>query len=262
MNAGVLFDAPGPKARRRIRIHAVAATAALLTLVGFTVLRLSAKGSAWELFSSPELQQRLADGVLATLKAFALAGVGSLALGALLAAGRLSRCRAVRWAATGVVAFFRALPPLVLVFALYAGALPPLWSLVLGLALHHGCAQAELLRAGIDAVPRGQTEAGYAVGMRGYRVLATVLVPQALRTVLPTVVSQLVVTLKDTSLGYLIGYPELLHVGRLAAANTVASGGHPYAALLTATGALYVALCLALSALARWIERLGARGRG
>jgi glutamate transport system permease protein len=262
MNAGVLFDSPGPKARRRRRIHAVAVTAALLALVAFTVLRLYSRGSAWELFSSAELQRRVGDGVLATLKAFALAGVGSLALGAPLAAGRLSGHRAVRWAATAVVAFFRALPPLVVVFALYAGGFPPLWSLVLGLTLHHGCVQAELLWDGIDAVPRGQTEAGYAVGMRGYRVMATVLVPQALRAVLPTVVSQLVVTLKDTSLGYLIGYQELLYAGRLAAANTVTSGGHPYAALLIATGALYVVLCLVLSALARRVERLGARGRG
>ncbi|MDF3292318.1 amino acid ABC transporter permease [Streptomyces silvisoli] len=266
MSAGALFDAPGPRTRRRRRIYALASTAAILALAALVALRLCGNGqfaaAVWDPVRDRGLQQRVGDGALAILRAFALAAAGSLALGALLAVGRLSEHRPVRWAATAVVEFFRSLPPLVLVFALYAGALPPSWALVLGLTLYHGCVQAEVLRAGISAVPRGQAEAGYAVGLRKSRVMATVLVPQALRAVLPTAVSQLAVTLKDTSLGFVIAYGELLHAGRLATSNTMTPGGRPYLAVLVVIAAGYVAVCLALSALARWIERRGARGRG
>ncbi len=266
MNDRVLFDAPGPRARRRRRVYAVVSAAVLLALAALAVLGLRASGQSaavvWEALQRGVVQRRAVDGLLASMEAFAAAAVGSLALGAVLAAGRLSGHRPVRWAATAVVGFFRALPPLVVVFALYAGALAPLWALVLGLALCHGCVQAEVLRAGIDAVPVGQAEAGYAVGMRRLRVMATVLVPQALRAVLPTVVSQSVVTLKDTALGFVIADGELLRAGRLVTAGTVTPGGRPYLPVLAVVGVGYAAMCLALSALARRIERRGARGRG
>ncbi|MEU1627862.1 amino acid ABC transporter permease [Streptomyces sp. NPDC020096] len=265
MSASVLFDAPGPKARIRNRVYAVAGTAAILAFIAFVVLRLQAKGQfagyMWDLFQYTGIQQRIADGLVATLKAFALAAVGSLALGALLAAGRLSDHRPVRWVATAVVEFFRALPLLILIFVLYASVFAPFWALVLGLTLYNGCVQAEVFRAGVNAVPRGQTEAAYALGMRKSQVMATVLVPQAVRSMLPTIISQLVVTLKDTSLGFIITYEELLYAGRLVASNTVTRGGYPYVPVVIVIGTVYIAMCLALSALAQWIERRGRRSR-
>ncbi len=265
MSADVLFDAPGPKARLRNRIYAVVGSLAIAGLAAFVVLRLGAKGQfagyMWDLFQYTGIQQRIENGIVSTLKAFALAAVCSLLLGALLAAGRLSDHKPVRWAATAFVEFFRALPLLILIFVLYASVFAPFWALVLGLTLYNGSVQAEVFRAGINALPRGQAEAAYAIGMRKTQVMASVLVPQAIRAMLPTIISQLVVTLKDTSLGFIITYEELLYAGRLVASNTVTPGGYPYVPVVIVIGAIYIAMCLALSALANWIERRGRRSR-
>ncbi|AEW96910.1 MULTISPECIES: amino acid ABC transporter permease [Streptomycetaceae] len=265
MSANVLFDAPGPKARRRNRIYAAVGTLAVAGLIVYIVLRLNTTGQfagyMWNLFEYTGIQQRIENGIVSTLEAFALAGVCSLVLATVLAAGRLSDHAPVRWAATAIVEFFRALPLLILIFVLYASVFSPFWALVTGLTLYNGSVQAEVFRAGINAVPRGQAEAAYALGMRKTQVMLTVLVPQAIRSMLPTIISQLVVTLKDTSLGYIITYEELLYAGRLVAANTVTPGGYPYVPVVIVIGAVYIAMCLALSALANWIERRGRRSR-
>jgi glutamate transport system permease protein len=265
VSANVLFDAPGPRARLRNRLYAVVGTLAIAALITFIVLRLNAKGQfagdMWDLFQYTGIQQRIENGIVATLKAFALAAVCSLLLGALLAAGRLSDHTPVRWVSTAFVEFFRALPLLILIFVLYASVFTPFWALVLGLTLYNGSVQAEVFRAGINAIPKGQAEAAFALGMRKTQVMTTVLVPQAVRAMLPTIISQLVVTLKDTSLGFIITYEELLYAGRLVASNTVTPGGYPYVPVVMVIGAVYIAMCLALSALANWIERLGRRSR-
>jgi glutamate transport system permease protein len=262
MSANVLFDAPGPKARTRNNIIGAVASLAILGLLYFVYRQLDAKGQfagyLWRPFQYSEIQQRIGEGLLATLKAFALAAVFSLALGAVLAAGRLSDHAPLRWAASAVVEFFRAMPLLIMIFALYIGVFTstPLWALVIGLTLYNGSVQAEIFRAGINAVPRGQSEAAYAIGLRKTQVMVFVLLPQAVRAMLPSIISQLVVTLKDTSLGYIITYEELLNNGRLIAATSL---GFPYVPLVMIIAPIYILMCLALSSLATWIERRGRR---
>ena len=116
-----------------------------------------------------------------------------------------------------VVELFRAIPLVIMIFLIYYGltdAKEKLWSLALGLMLYNGSVLAEVFRAGVDAVPRGQSEAAFALGLRKSQVMRTILLPQALRTMLPAIVSQLVVLLKDTALGFLIVYDELLDQGK------------------------------------------------
>ena len=265
--SSVLYDVPGPRARLRNRIYAVVGTVAIVGLVVFAVLRLADKGQLapemWDIFQYTGVQQSIVDGLLTTLKAFAMAGVLSLVLGALLAVARLSEHRPIRWFATAFVEVFRAVPLLITIYVLWAGLLTsqPLWALVLGLTLYNGAVQAEVLRAGINAVPKGQVEAAYALGMRKTQVMTTVQIPQALRAMLPTIISQLVVTLKDTSLGYIIAFEELLYAGRLLASNTIVNGDNPYVPVIIVIGTIYIGMCLALSWLASWIERRGRRGR-
>ncbi len=144
----------------------------------------------------------------------------SLVLGAVLAAGRLSEHTPVRWVSTLLVEFFRAMPVLVMIFFIYVALkAEPLYALVAGLTLYNGSVLAEVFRAGVHSVDRGQREAAYALGMRKTQVMTHVLVPQAVRAMLPTIISQLVVALKDTSLGFLITYEEFLHAGKLIASN-------------------------------------------
>jgi glutamate transport system permease protein len=267
MSSSVLFDAPGPKARSRNRVYAALGTAALLALVGFIVYRLAAKGhfdgAMWDIFNYAGPRNSIVNGIVSTLKAFAMAGVLSLVLAVLLAVARLSEHKPVSWAATAVIELFRAVPLLITIYVLWVGFFTsePLWAVVIGLTLYNGAVQAEVLRAGILSVPKGQSEAAYALGMSKTQVMTTVLIPQAVRAMLPTIVSQLVVTLKDTSLGFVITYEELLYAGRQLASNILVDGENPYVPVVLVFGAIYVAMCLALSALANWIEKRGRRAK-
>lgn len=267
MSASVLYDAPGPKAVVRNRIYAVLGSAAIIALIVVSILRLSDKGDLaggmWDIFNYTGIRQNIADGVVATLKAFGLAAAGSLVLGVVLVVGRLSDHRPVRWVATAFIELFRSIPLLITIYAIWVGFLTDysMWALALGLAVYNGCVQAEVLRAGINSVPTGQREAAYALGLSKTQVMASVLLPQAVRAMLPTIISQLVVTLKDTSLGFIILYPELLNTARLIASNTPVDGQYPYVSTIVVIGAIYIAMCLALSALATWIEKRGRRAR-
>ncbi|MFJ1756232.1 amino acid ABC transporter permease [Kitasatospora sp. NPDC088134] len=262
-SASVLYDVPGPRARARYRVLGVLGLLGTAGLFWWIVSTLSDQGQfdgdLWDPFQYTAVQQRVVDGVLATLKVFGLAAVGSLVLGALLAVGQLSDHRAVRLVCTPVVQFFRALPLVIMIFALWQALFTaqPMWGLVVGLTLYNGAVQAEVIRSGINAVPRGQAEAAYALGLRKTQVMSLVLIPQAVRSMLPTIIGQLVVTLKDTSLGYIITYPELLYAGKLIATN---SDGYPYIPVLIVITPIYIALCLALTGLAHRIESRGRRG--
>jgi glutamate transport system permease protein len=265
-SASVLYDAPGPKARARYRLFGVLALIGVAGLLWYVVSALADNGQfdadLWDPFQYNAVQQMIVDGLLATLKAFGLAAVFSLSLGALLASGQLSDHKPVRWACTAVVQFFRAMPLLILIVALYYAffAKDPMWALVLGLTLYNGSVQAEIIRSGVNAVPRGQGEAAYALGMRKTQVMSSILVPQAVRSMLPSMIGQLVVTLKDTSLGYIITYNELLFMGKKIATQPLNAAGFPYIPVVLVIGPIYIALCLLLTALARWIEARGRRG--
>ncbi|HEY9369473.1 amino acid ABC transporter permease [Streptomyces sp.] len=267
MSASVLYDAPGPKARVRNRVFAVIGTLAIVALIGVSVMRLEEKGhlayAMWDIFNYAGIRQNIADAILATLKAFAIAAVGSLVLGVLLAVGRLSDHKPVRWFATGFIELFRSIPLLITIYAVWVGFLTDysMWALAIGLSIYNGCVQAEVLRAGINSVPKGQREAAYALGMSKTQVMTHVLIPQAVRAMLPTIISQLVVTLKDTSLGFIILYPELLATARLIASNTQVNGQYPYVSTIVVIGTIYITMCLLLSGLATWIEKRGRRAK-
>ncbi|MEU9127739.1 amino acid ABC transporter permease [Kitasatospora sp. NPDC048540] len=265
-SASVLYDAPGPRARLRYRVFGVLSVVGIAALLWFAYSSLADAGqfsaAMWSPFEYARVQQRIVDGMLETLKVFGLSALFSLVLGALLAAGRLSDHRPVRAVATAVVQFFRAMPLLIMIFALYRAVFSadPFWALVVGLSLYNGAVQAEIIRSGVNAVPRGQAEAAYALGLRKTSVMMTILVPQAVRSMLPAIIGQLVVTLKDTSLGYVITYSELLYAGKLIASNTSTPDGYPYIPVVLVIGPIYIAMCLALTALAKWIEARGRRG--
>ncbi|MEU6845525.1 amino acid ABC transporter permease [Streptomyces sp. NPDC046716] len=273
--SSVLYDAPGPKAQVRNWIYTIVGSVAVLGLIAFTLYRMNVTGQlkpeVWNIFNNAGVRTNIRDGILTTLKVFAVAGVLSLVLGLLLAVARLSEHKAVSWFATGFIELFRAIPLLITIYALWVlfltykenlgtvGDNAAFWALVIGLTVYNGCVQAEVLRAGINAVPRGQVEAAYALGLRKTQVMTMLLLPQAVRAMLPTMISQLVVTLKDTSLGYIITYSELLFAARTLANNIIVNGENPITAVVIVVGAIYIAMCLALSGLANWIERRGRR---
>ncbi|MEU9344161.1 amino acid ABC transporter permease [Streptomyces sp. NPDC048278] len=256
--ATALYDIPGPVTRRRHTAYGVLATVVILALLAWILHLLFATGqftyTKWMPFAYQGIQELLLRGLGNTLKAFAAAAVLSLALGGLLAVGRLSEHRPVRLLATVVVEFFRAMPVLVMIFFVFVALkVQPLPALVAGLALYNGSVLAEVLRSGVNSVERGQREAAFALGMRKTQVMSYVLVPQAVRAMLPAVISQLVVALKDTSLGYLITYEEFLHAGKLIASNL--DYDLPFIPVVMVISPIYIGMCMLLSWFAGWVAR-------
>jgi len=187
-------------------------------------------------------------------------------LGLLLAVGRLSDHLVVRVAVTTVIEFFRAIPLLVVIFALYF-VLPSFGirlstyaALTIGLVLYNMAVLAEIFRAGILSVDRGQSEAAYGIGLRKAQVMRLVLLPQAVRRMLPVLVAQLVVLLKDSSLGFIIGYFELLRQARSLVEFFTPRFGNEYTfQLYVAAGLIYIIVNVLLSQLAKYIERRSRR---
>jgi glutamate transport system permease protein len=267
--SNVLFDTPGPRARVRHRMLAVVGILVLAALVGFVGWRFydtgQFDGKKWEWIEYTYVQEQLGSAVLATLKAFALGAVLALVFGAVFAAGRLSEHRPVQAVSAFVVELFRAIPLLILMFLFYYG-LPTVGvkmsaytAVVLGLMLYNGSVLAEVFRAGILALPRGQSEAAYALGMRKTQVMVLILLPQALRSMMPTIISQLVVLLKDTALGFLITYEELLRFAqRIGGDGTF---GRPFVPTAMVVAAIYIGLCLLLTWLATYLQKRERRSK-
>ncbi|MER5883033.1 amino acid ABC transporter permease [Streptomyces sp. NPDC001941] len=239
-------------------MYGVASTVVIAALFGWILYLLFDTGqftaTKWRPFAYKGIQELLLRGLGNTLKAFAYAAVLSLALGALLAVGRLSDHAVLRRLATLFVEFFRAMPVLVMIFFVFVALkVQPLPALVTGLTLYNGSVLAEVFRTGVNSVERGQREAAYALGMRKTQVMTYVLVPQAVRAMLPTIISQLVVALKDTSLGYLITYEEFLHAGKLIASNL--DYDLPFIPVVMVISPIYIGMCMLLSWFATWVAR-------
>ncbi|WP_424211120.1 amino acid ABC transporter permease [Streptomyces sp. BI20] len=250
LESSALYDIPGPKAVRRHLMYGVLSTVVIVAIVVWVVWLLFHTGqfsaAKWSPFTYKGIQELLLRGLGNTLKAFALASVLSLVLGAVLACGRLSDHRPVRWVATALVEFFRAMPVLVMIFFVFVALkVQPLPALVTGLTLYNGSVLAEVFRTGIVTVDRGQREAAYALGMRKTQVMTYVLAPQGVRAMLPAIISQLVVALKDTSLGFLITYEEFLHAGKLIASNL--DYDLPFIPVVMIISPIYIGMCMLLS---------------
>jgi glutamate transport system permease protein len=268
MTTPVLFDLPGPKARRRIRIGTVVGALFVVAIVAFVLARLAANGQLepqrWAILFDPasRVPQALGQALLRTLRAAIVGMVLATVLGLLLAVGRLSEHRWVRVLVSTLIEFFRAVPLLVLIFALYfllpkfGIRLSAFWALVGGLVLYNSAVLAEIFRAGILSVDRGQREAAYGLGLRKSQVMTLVLLPQATRRMLPVLIAQLIVLLKDTSLGFIISYPELLRTARgLVEFYTLQFGNTYTFQLYVAAAVIYIVINLLLSWLARYVER-------
>lgn len=264
-----MFDLAGPRARARYRVYGVVGTIVIVAVFAFVVYRFAQtgqfSGKKWSILQYTQVQESLLTGLLNTLKAAAMAAVLALGLGALLAVGRVSEHAYLRAPAFAFTELFRAIPLILLMFTFYyAGpslglSLSTYWSVVLALTLYNGTVLAETFRAGIAAVPKGQTEAAKALGMRKTRMMVSVIFPQALRTMLPNVISQLVVLTKDTALGFVITYDELLYAAKLLATDP--KFDRPLIPMTLVAAAGYISTCLLLTALAHWVDRRMGRSR-
>jgi glutamate transport system permease protein len=255
----VLFSDPNPKAQAITRAASVTVAVVLLGLVAGIVLRFHAAGQfdlrLWEYFAWPTTWAFLAKGLLGTLASAATAAVIALVLGLVLVLGRLSRSRLTRWPATAVVEFLRGVPTLLLIYVCFL-VLPSVgirlgtyWMLTLPVGLSAAAVVAEVYRAGVLAVPRGQTDAARSLGMTETQVFFRIVFPQALRYIVPALVAQLVIVVKDTTFGYVVTYGELMQNAKVLVAN--------YHALVPVYLVTAVAYCLVNYGISRASQRLG-----
>ena len=261
----VLYDAPGPRARRRERIGSAVAALVIVAILGAGVWYAWTHGvldpERWNVLYDPPKGQTTADvwtsmivrGLGATLRAAAVAAPLALALGLVLAVVRTSRRSWVRLPAGVVIELFRGLPVLLMMFfGLIGFGWSAFASVVFGLTVYNMAIFAEIIRAGLAALPRGQREASLAIGLTPEQTLRIVLLPQALRLMAPSLVAQLVVLLKDSSLGFIVGYAELLK----AIQNNAQYFGNEYLVALFVVGAgIYLFVNVSLSRLALRLQR-------
>ena len=278
--SSVLYDEPGPRARRRALIGTVIAAVAILALLGVVISRLAEQGQfsmeLWGPLIDPtneafaQVWELIFRGLQATVIAAILAIALSLIVGTTLGTLRMMVGRVVRVPLVAGIELFRGLPVVITIFYVYqvlpevgidVSFLPGengLWYLVIGLTLYNSVIIGEILRAGVASLPRGQGEAARAIGMTEWKVMRLILLPQAFRTMLPALISQLVVVLKDTSLAAILGlYIELLRRGNIIAQNL----DNPIQTLFV-VGLIFIAMNYGLSRLAVWTEKRLSRSGG
>ncbi|QIL74277.1 amino acid ABC transporter permease (plasmid) [Diaphorobacter sp. HDW4B] len=254
----ILFGAPSPQAQTIARVMSVIAAAVILLVAGIAFQFHSAgqlEARYWSFFAWPTTWAFLGKGLLGTLVSAAMAAVIALTLGLVLCVGRLAQSRLVRWPSIAVIEFLRGTPTLLLIYVCFlvlpsAGLkLSTYWMLTLPIGLSTAAVVAEVYRAGVLAVPRGQTDAARSLGMTETQVFFSIVFPQALRYIVPALVAQLVIVVKDTTFGYVVTYGELMQNARVLIANY-----HSLVPVYLVVAALY---CLVNYAISRASKRLG-----
>jgi glutamate transport system permease protein len=293
-----LYDVPGPRARRITLIVSVIAIALIALGAYFVVYRPLAADeqfslSKWGPLVDPTNEvfglvwARIGDGFRATLLAAAAATVFSLVIGTLVAVLRIQLKAAARRRYTGLgaglgivarvvtiglnaisrffIEVFRGTPVVITILFVWLG-LPTLgidfenkmWFLVIGLVIYNSVVIAEILRSGMEGLPSGQREAAQAIGLSPLQTTTLILLPQSFRIMLPALISQLVVVLKDTSLGFIIGYEEALRVSQQV--FQAVDDPNPIQMYIV-IGGIFILVNYGLSKLAGYVQRRLAQGR-
>lgn len=264
--SSVLYDALGPRAKRRITISTIVIAAVLAGIAFIVFIRLQEQGqltaAKWGPIVNPSdpafkmMWPFLLGGLVETLKAAAVAIVLSLVLGTLLAISRITAAKWYRWSIVGFVELFRGVPVVLSIF--FASrvlpevgiSLPVFWYIIIGLTLYNSVVIAEVIRAGVAALPKGQSEAAMAIGLTRGQMLRLIILPQAFRLMLPVLIGQLVVVVKDTSLGFIISFEELLRRGQIAVQTL-----HNPLQMFLLIAAIFIIINYTLSKVAERVEK-------
>lgn len=269
MSASVLFDAPGPRAKAIERVVSIVSLVLIAGVIGWVIYTLAMPTesagmtlpgkldpSRWDIFADPSTWTLIGGGVLNTLRAAAPAAAGAVLLGVLFSLLRSSTTPWIRIPITAILEFLRGMPVLLMMlFILLVASVAPFWAVVIALVLYNGAIIGEALRAGLVALPKGQREAALSVGMTTLQSRLLVEFPQAFRQMLPIIVAQLVVLLKDTSLGYIVAYNETIRT-TMTQLSTYYGNRYMFS-LFFVSLAIYLAMNLTLSWFARWLARRG-----
>ena len=224
-----LYEAPGPKTKKRIVIFTAVSLVALAALIFLIIRQFYITGQLnekyWSLFTRFTTWKFLAEGLVGTLQVALVSSVVAFVIAFLLMVGRINRNKTVSWISTALIELSRGIPTLLFIYFFFLVApqlglkLPTFWKISLPVALSAAGVVAEVLRSGVNAVPKGQTEAAVALGMRSVTVFTKIVFPQAFRYVIPSLISELVIVLKDTTFAYVVSYADLMQNARVLISN-------------------------------------------
>ncbi len=204
-------------------------------------------------------------GVALTLYLALVSCVFALMGGVVLGVASYLPFRPLRWLVRGYTHVMRGVPLLMVIFWMYfllplafKKPVPENWTVIAALTLFTSAYMAHIVRAGIESVPIGQREAALASGLQPWQVMAYVVLPQAMRNMIPSFVNELVAVTKDTSLAFIVGVSELTHIATQVNNRELT---HP-AEIFLFVAAVYFVICFSLTQLSRWLERRLSWGEG
>ena len=224
-----LYEPPGPKTRRLTAIGTALSAAALSVLAFFAVRQFYINDQLnpkyWSIFLRWTTWRFLGQGLIGTLEAAAMAGLITFCLGFTLMLGRISKNRILQVLAAIIIDFCRGVPTLLFIYFFFLVVpqfgirLAAFWKVSLPVAISACGVVAEVFRSGVNAVPKGQKEAAYSLGMRDRSVFLKVVFPQAIRFVTPALISEMVIVVKDTTFAYVVNFPDLMQNAKVLISN-------------------------------------------
>lgn len=254
-----LFEPGGPRARRRVAIVTALSMLVIAAMLAWVVYGFYTHGQLayrmWYFFGQANVWAFLLSGLLGTVQAAFGSGAIALVMGLVLMFGRMSRFAPIRWVVTAVIEFVRGTPTLLFIYAMYLVPvqfgihMSTYWMVVIPSSAYASAVLAEVYRAGYYAVPVGQKEAGISLGLSAAQNFTSIILPQMIRIITPTLVAQLVVVVKDTTFGYVVTYPELMVNAKVIVANF--SSVVP---VYLVVSLIYIAVNVAISRTAQWLS--------
>ena len=225
----ILYEPPGPKTRKRIAVATAISLIALAALLVVIVRQFYITGQLsakyWSIFTRYTTWRFLGRGLAGTVKVALMSSVVTFAAGLLLMLGRISRSRILRGFSTVLIEITRGIPTLLFIYFFFLLApqfglkLPAFWKIVLPVSISAAGVVAEVLRSGVNAVPKGQTEAAVSLGMRSGSVFFKIVFPQGFRYVIPALIAEIVIVLKDTTFAYVVNYADLMQNAKVLISN-------------------------------------------
>ncbi|MCI1983506.1 MAG: amino acid ABC transporter permease [Bifidobacteriaceae bacterium] len=255
-----LFEVSGPRARRWIHVGTVISVLVILGLLYVIYQQFALSGQLdaqyWSFFGAWTTWTFIGSGLLGTLSVAVTAGILAIVVGLLLMSGRVSSFAPLRWLSTAIIEVARGVPSLLFIYFLFL-VLPTwgitistYWMITIPISFNAAGVLAEVFRSGVNAVPNGQSEAATSLGLSRGQAFRSVILPQAIRYVIPTLVTQLVVVVKDTTFGYVVTYPEMMQNAKVLISNY-----NSLVPVYVVTAVIYIVINYLLSRLARYISR-------
>ena len=253
-----LYEPPGPKARKRVTIATSLSLVALAILIALVIHRFAVTGQLaakyWSFFTRLTTWRFIGAGLVGTLQAASMGGLLAFVFGFLMMLGRIFGSKILRGLCTALIEFSRGVPTLLFIYFFFLVVpqmgmrLPAFWKISLPVAISASGIVAEVLRCGVNAVPKGQREAALSIGMLDSHIFCKVVFPQAFRYCLPALISELVIVVKDTNFAYVVSFPDLMQNAKVLISN--------YDALLSVylvVAILYILINYALNRLSAYL---------